>query len=62
MSSRHLINHLTATNPNYKDCKKLFSIFDKDKSGTVSFDEFMRAIRGKMRLVIQHALRETYFL
>ena len=45
-------------NTNNKDEKTLYGIFDKDKSGTVSFDEFMRAIRGKMRSVVQTSAHE----
>lgn len=30
------------------EIQKLFSYFDFDKSGTIEFDEFVRAIRGPM--------------
>jgi hypothetical protein len=33
---------------NPKQCSKAFDIYDRDGSGEISFDEFLRSIRGSM--------------
>merc|ERR1712100_61567 len=45
-----------------KELTTLFKIFDKDKNGTVSFDEFMRAIRGKMSTKRKHLVYYAFDL
>mmetsp|Transcript_22354 Transcript_22354/g.16832 ORF Transcript_22354/g.16832 Transcript_22354/m.16832 type:complete len:127 (-) Transcript_22354:226-606(-) len=31
-----------------KDIDRLFNIFDRDRSGKISYDEFLRTVRGEM--------------
>jgi len=31
-----------------KDAERLFSIFDRDRSNKISYDEFLRTVRGEM--------------
>jgi len=31
-----------------KDAERLFRIFDRDRSGTIDYEEFLRGVRGEM--------------
>lgn len=31
-----------------KDAERLFKIFDRDGSGTIDYEEFLRGVRGEM--------------
>jgi Ca2+-binding EF-hand superfamily protein len=31
-----------------RDTERLFNIFDRDRSGKISYDEFLRSVRGEM--------------
>jgi Ca2+-binding EF-hand superfamily protein len=31
-----------------KDLNRLFNIFDRDRSGRINYDEFLRGVRGEM--------------
>ena len=36
------------TGINDPDSEKLFKIFDRDRSGSINYEEFLRGVRGEM--------------
>lgn len=42
------------------ECTALFAYFDVDESGTISIDEFLRAIRGPMNMARKKKVAEAF--
>jgi Ca2+-binding EF-hand superfamily protein len=45
---------------NERQCSQLYNIFDRDGSGEISYDEFLRMIRGEMNPFRKNLAAKAY--
>jgi Ca2+-binding EF-hand superfamily protein len=43
-----------------KQCSDLFDYFDVDNGGTISYDEFLRAVRGPMNMARKKCVAQAF--
>jgi len=45
-----------------QDADKLFKIFDRDRSGRIDYDEFLRGVRGEMNEFRRNFCKKAFSL